>query len=112
MPDTYTLPALSAAQALSRAKDGARLVDIRKVPARANSGRTVRGAELRDPFTFGHADPLLESDQPLIVFCVHGHEVSQFACALMLVHGCEAAYVSGGFEALVEAGAELEELSK
>ena len=48
------------------------------------------------------ADP-----RPLIVFCVHGHEVSRFACALLLLHGRDARYVTGGFEALKAAGAPL-----
>lgn len=113
MPDQadFTLPAMSPADALAAQARGACLIDMRKPPARAASGRSVAGAALRDPFTFGHDDPLMQDERPLIAFCVHGHEVSQFACALLMVHGRRAAYVTGGFEALVAAGASLEDLS-
>ncbi len=110
-PETaYTLPYLDAADALEQAKAGAILMDVRKPPARRASGRRITGAEIRDPFSFGHADPLMTVERPVIAFCVHGHEVSQFACALLLVHGRTASYVRGGFEALSAAGALLEDL--
>ena len=114
MPDTNTdflLPSISAAEALARSAEGAALVDLRKPPARAADGRTVRGAEIRDPFSFGHDDPLMTDGRPVIAFCVHGHEVSQFGCALLMVHGRDAVYVRGGFEALVAAGVPLQELA-
>ena len=110
MPDTFALPKLSAEEALARAAAGARLIDLRKPPARDGSGRTVAGAEIRNPFSFDHDDPLTGAEDELIVFCVHGHEVSQFGCALLMVHGRTVAYVEGGFEALVAAGARLKDL--
>lgn len=103
----YLLPAISAEDALAAMADGARLLDIRKPAARAAAGKTVAGAEIRDPFAFGHDDPLTEAETPLVVFCVAGHEVSQYACALLLLHGRDARYVAGGYAALVAAGAPL-----
>ncbi|MEM9045589.1 MAG: rhodanese-like domain-containing protein [Pseudomonadota bacterium] len=110
MSDTpFLLPSVSAAEALALAQSGeAILIDLRKPPAVARDGRRAKGALIRDPFTFGHDDPLMADERPLIAFCVHGHEVSQFASALLMVHGCDARYVTGGFEALVEAGIETE----
>ena len=112
MPDNslFEIPAISAEQALARLSQGAVLVDMRKPAARAASGKAVVAAEIRNPFTFSHDDPLTTSPLPLIVFCVHGHEVSQFGCALLLVHGRDACYVRGGFEALVAASASFEDL--
>lgn len=111
MPD-FTLPSLAAAEAVRRASAAeALLVDLRKPAAVAASGHLVRGAERRDPFAFSHDDPLMAEPRPLIVFCVHGHEVSQFACALLLLHGRDARYVRGGFEALEAAGAPVEAAS-
>lgn len=112
MPDIYTLPKLTAAEALNRAAAGACLIDLRKPPARTASGQAIAGAEIRDPFTFGHDDPLTTAEGELITYCVHGHEVSQFGCALLLVHGRKVSYVEGGFDALVAAGAELEDLAQ
>ncbi|MFK7945159.1 MAG: sulfurtransferase [Paracoccaceae bacterium] len=114
MPDqtTFKLPSISAAEALERACSGACLVDLRKVPARTASGKALAGAEIRDPLVFGHDDPLTGLDGPVITFCVHGHEVSQFGCALLMLHGRDACYVEGGFEALAAAGAPLEDLNQ
>ena len=107
MPD-FTLPHIGARAALRLAASGdAVLIDLRKPRATASSGQLVRGAERRDPFAFSHDDPLTADPRPLIAFCVHGHEVSQFACALLLLHGRDARYVTGGFEALKAAGAPL-----
>ncbi len=103
-PDTsHQLPAFSAADAL--AVPGLRFIDVRKAPARAASGRTIAGAEWHDPFSLGHAHPLVTAEGPIAIFCVHGHEVSQFVCALLKLHGRDAHYVTGGYEALVAAGA-------
>ena len=108
MPD-FTLPHIDAGTALRLAASGeAVLIDLRKPQAVASSGQLVRGAEQRNPFTFSHDDPLMAAPQPLIAFCVHGHEVSQFACALLMVHGRDARYVTGGFEALKATGAPLQ----
>ena len=104
----FTLPHIDATTALGLATSGdAILIDLRKVPAVTASGMLVDGAERRDPFAFGHDDPLMADPRPLIAFCVHGHEVSQFACALLMIHGRDARYVTGGFEALKAAGAPL-----
>ena len=112
LEDQFQLPAVSAEQALVRAASGAMLIDLRKPPAVLASGKLVKGAQTRDPFSFGHEDPLTRTEGPLITFCVHGHEVSQFACALLMLHGRDVHYVIGGFEALVAAGAELEDLAQ
>ncbi|MEM9146195.1 MAG: sulfurtransferase [Pseudomonadota bacterium] len=108
MPD-FSLPSLSATNAVGIT--GAVWLDMRRPAARVASGLTIAGAELRDPLDFGHDDPLTRERGPIIVFCAHGHELSQFACALLLVHKCNARYVTGGFGALSTAGAPMAPLS-
>ena len=110
LEEPFQLPSIPAAEALARARDGATLIDLRKTPAVVASGHHIAGALIRDPYAFGHDDPLTGAVGPLITFCVHGHEVSQFACALLMLHGRDVCYVSGGYEALVAAGAVLEEI--
>ena len=112
MPE-FTLPGIDALTALRLAASGeALLVDLRKPQAVAASGQLVQGAERRDPFAFSHDDPLMNADRgTLIAFCVHGHEVSQFACALMMIHNRDARYVTSGVEALRAAGAPLQPLA-
>lgn len=105
----YALPSIDAAAAIRQAAEGAAaFVDVRKPAAAAASGFSVRGALARDPLALSHDDPLTSDPRPLIVFCVHGHEVSQFACALLMLHGRDVRYVRGGFEALKVAGAPLD----
>lgn len=106
----FQLPCIEPKDALLSAAAGATLVDLRKQTARQASGEVISGAEIRDPFQFDHTDPLMSASGPIIAFCVHGHEVSQFGCALLLLHGREACYVRGGFEALLAAGTSVEEL--
>jgi len=109
MPEV--LPSVSATEALSRLSDGrVRLIDLRKAEARAASGLTVRGAIWRDPFMLPSAAAITTDKTPAIVFCVHGHEVSQFGAAWLLLHGIDAVYVRGGFEALRAANAPLSEI--
>lgn len=108
----FHLPSVSAAEALRLARGGATLIDLRKPAAVLASGHGIRGALRRNPFEFSHMDPLTGAAGKLIAFCVHGREVSQFACALLLLHGRDSCYVTGGYEALVAAGAAREELSE
>lgn len=110
--EPFYLPSISATDTLAEVGNGATLIDLRKPEARTRSGRAIRGAQLKDPFAFGHDDPMTSAPGRLIAFCVHGHEVSQYGCALLLLHGRDVAYVEGGFEALVRAGAPLEDLPR
>ena len=109
-PLAFSLPFVSAADALSRASSGALLVDLRKPAARAADGRALPGAMLLDPFAFGHDHKLMVDSREIITFCVHGHEVSQFGCALLMLHGRQASYVLGGFQAIAATGVALQEL--
>ncbi|MEO0913528.1 MAG: rhodanese-like domain-containing protein [Pseudomonadota bacterium] len=100
------VPSLSARQVLERS-DAFSLIDVRKLAAAQASGKRVAGARYVDPFALGFDHAVLQSVDPLVFYCVHGHEVSMFACALARVAGREAHYVEGGFLALVDAGADL-----
>lgn len=112
MPDEkFALPCLSAEAALARVRAGTlTLLDLRKPDALRKAGRGIAGALHRDPYAFSHDDPLTHAKFPIAVFCVHGHEVSQYGCALLLLHGVDAVFVRGGFAALTAAGAAQEAL--
>ena len=104
--ETFHLPSIPPEDALAMVASGrAELVDVRKSAARHASGADLAGTRWHDPLTLGPGHPLTEARHPVIFFCVHGHEVSRFACALLLVHGADARYVEGGFAALSRAGA-------
>ncbi len=110
--DAATLPFLTAQDTLTVPPTGWRLIDVRKPQAAQADGRTLKTAQYIDPFDLSFAHPILTNTPGLIFFCVHGHEVSQFATALSLVAGTPARYVQGGYEALCAAGAVLVELSE
>jgi len=88
-----------------------RLIDVRKPEARARSGERIAGSTWIDPAALSPSHPVFADQTPLIFFCVHGHEVSTYACALARYVGRDATMVTGGFQALVEAGAKTEPLA-
>ena len=82
---------------------GVTLVDVRKPMARLESGITMPEAQWRHPFDAAS----WVGDTPregVVVFCVHGHEVSQGVAGFLRDEGIQAVYLEGGFEAWREAG--------
>ncbi|GAB4178301.1 MAG: chromate resistance protein [Thalassobaculales bacterium] len=71
------------------------VIDVRRQPAFDADGVMIAGAIRRPPNRL--AAPA--STRPVVVYCVHGHEVSQAAAARL---GC--AYLEGGIEAWRQAG--------
>lgn len=101
----YQLPQISAERAVAAldAPIPPQICDLRK--AAALGAQSIAGSTWLDPMTFDHARAAALPMGETLIFCVHGHEVSQFACALARIHGVQARYVVGGYEALVAAGA-------
>nr|WP_281039999.1 rhodanese-like domain-containing protein [Mesorhizobium sp. Z1-4] len=91
--------------------DTAAIVDVRKEQARLKSGRTIPGALRLLPQDAGTRWREFEG-QTVVLFCVHGHEVSQTACALFEEKGVDAHYLAGGFEAWQAAGLPTDTLGK
>ncbi|MEM9430158.1 MAG: rhodanese-like domain-containing protein [Pseudomonadota bacterium] len=96
----YRLPSLVP----DRLPQGARLIDVRRRPAYQTAVERLAGATWIDPESLHLAHRIFAAETPLVFYCVHGHEVSQYATAMALVAGREAAYLRGGFEAAVAAG--------
>jgi Fe-Mn family superoxide dismutase len=82
--------------------DGARLIDVRRAAAFQQSDAMLAGAEWRDPAQVeAWAAEVAQSSRGLavIVYCVHGHEVSQTTAARLRVAGVDARFLVGGIEA-------------
>lgn len=79
------------------------VIDVRKDPARQSSGLTISAALRRDPFQAEHWWPEF-AGRRVVVFCVHGHEVSQGVRNILADNGVEARYLNGGLEAWRSAG--------
>jgi len=82
------------------------VIDVRRAPRYEESASVIRGAIRRDPDSIGQWEQL-PTQQPVIVYCVHGHEVSQNTAAALRAAGLDARYLSGGFDAWRETGLPL-----
>lgn len=87
----------------ARMMETATIIDVRKAPARNASGLTIPGAARLLPPDAAKRWREFEG-KPVILFCVHGHEISQSASALFAENGIDAPYMAGGFEAWRAAG--------
>jgi rhodanese-related sulfurtransferase len=94
------MKAISAAQLRLRlASEAAPIVlDVRRRPAFAASREMLAGALRRDPDHVDRWAPQLPAAGSIVVYCVHGGEVSQQAAAALAAAGRDAHYLQGGLE--------------
>ena len=78
------------------------VIDVRKMPAYLGASNLIRGALRRDPLRVADWAKTLPDETDVVVYCVHGHEVSQGAAKAL-----GAKYLEGGIEAWRAAGGEL-----
>jgi len=95
-------PAGLAAQL--RTSEAPLVIDVRKSDAFLASGYTVPGALRRDPGELGSWARTLPEAQSVLVYCVHGHEVSRNAMHFLRERGINASYLQGGIEAWHQQG--------
>jgi rhodanese-related sulfurtransferase len=103
-------PAISAASLRqSLASDRPPLViDVRRPPAFRDSGYRIAGALRRDPLAVSAWAKALPHTANVVVYCVHGHEVSQNARQALAEAGIRAQYLEGGIEHWREDGGGLD----
>ena len=82
------------------------IIDVRRVPAFERDPRMIRGAIRRLPDLEGW-QALLEPWRTIVVYCVHGGEVSRDIAAALAHRGFDARYLAGGIEAWHREGLEL-----
>jgi len=80
------------------------IIDVRREAAFAAALDGLPGAIRRAPDSVAEWGRDLEIGRPIVVACVHGHEVSQNACAALIGLGFAARYLDGGVEGWREAG--------
>lgn len=64
---------------------------------------TIEGAQWRDPEKVDEWGPAL-AGQPVLVYCVYGHEVGQSTAARLRQFGVDARFLVGGIEQWKKAG--------
>lgn len=98
--DTAT-PPYSPTDLLSRLGSGRAplVIDVRRRPALESDPALVAGATWRDPYAVSDWEKYLPRHRPVVLYCVHGHEISRNAAAALRQAGVDARYLDGGIEA-------------
>ena len=89
-------------------QDRLTLLDVRRRTVYEGASDTLPGAVWRDPGEVGTWSTLLPRDTPVVVYCVHGHQVSQGVATQLDQLGYKARYLEGGIEGWRDAGGEVE----
>jgi len=83
---------------------GPALYDVRRRPVFNAAADSIPGAAYRDPALVHRWLRDTPEGAPIVVFCVHGHAVSQGVAAALRAGGRDARFLDGGIEAWREAG--------
>jgi rhodanese-related sulfurtransferase len=107
MDPTVTCTELS--RKLQNADPAARplVIDVRRPPAFAAAPDFIKGALRRDPAAVADWAPVLPPHREVVVYCVHGHEVSQGAARTLREAGVDSRYLEHGIEGWREGGGAL-----
>jgi rhodanese-related sulfurtransferase len=76
-----------------------KVLDVRRRAHRVDVEHPIPGAEWRDPEQIAEWSMDLGNCAEVIVFCVHGHNVSQDARDFLRKQGLKARILDGGIEA-------------
>ena len=91
--------------------DAPLVLDVRRAAARSQSGRQIPGALWRDPALWLDWKDEIAARGPVVLYCVHGKEISQALTTALHVMGAQAAFLEGGFAAWVASGGDTEPLA-
>jgi rhodanese-related sulfurtransferase len=80
------------------------LVDVRRAEAFGTDDAVIIGAIHRPPETVSDWSAVLPKGREVVVYCVHGHEVSQGVAKALQNAGIKAAYLEGGIAGWKEQG--------
>lgn len=80
------------------------IIDVRLPPAFEASNQVIAGAIRRNPEKIDAWMNALDVNRAVVVYCVHGRQVSQRCASQLQDAGFRAAYLEGGFEAWANEG--------
>ncbi|CAM8645215.1 PspE Rhodanese-related sulfurtransferase [Comamonadaceae bacterium] len=80
------------------------LIDVRREKARQSSGCQISRAQWRNPADWLDWKDHIPKDLPVVVYCAHGHEISQGLTKVLEAMGLNARFLSGGIAAWQAAG--------
>jgi Fe-Mn family superoxide dismutase len=83
------------------------VIDVRRAEALRAEPATIPGAIWRDPRALGEWSDGLPAGRAVVVYCVHGHEVSRDARDALRARGLDAELLAGGLEGWKATGGQL-----
>jgi Fe-Mn family superoxide dismutase len=83
------------------------VIDVRRAQAYQAAPDQLSAARWRNPAKLGDWCHELDASKPVLVYCVHGHDVSRSASLSLRARGFDARFVAGGLEACRAAGIAL-----
>ncbi len=83
------------------------LIDVRRAVARRTQGADIAGGQWRDPERVLAWKDELRPGPRRIVYCAHGHEISQGIVATLRAMGHDAVHLEGGFTDWHKSGASV-----
>lgn len=95
------MPSISVSDLAQQLKQGKpmRLLDVRRAQAVAASGVQIAGAHWKNPALWLDWKDDIPHDLPVVLYCAHGHEISQGLSAALQAMGANACHLEGGIEA-------------
>jgi thiosulfate sulfurtransferase len=76
------------------------LIDVRRAEKRRADGDQIAGGQWLDPARWLEWKDRFEgAAAPVVVYCAHGHEISQGLTAALRALGADARHLDGGIEA-------------
>jgi Fe-Mn family superoxide dismutase len=80
------------------------VIDVRRAPVFEMADELIAGADWRDPAHVDAWSVELARSSMVVVYCVHGHQVSQGCASRLEELGFDARFLEGGFEGWKLAG--------
>ena len=88
------------------------IFDVRRAAAFDADSRMLVSAQRGAPDHVGEWVQQIPAGQPVVVYCVYGHEVSQGIATALRESGIDARYLAGGITGWAELGLPLREKTK
>jgi thiosulfate sulfurtransferase len=101
MPVAITAQELVLAQS---AEASLQILDVRREPAFSGSNNMIPDAAWRNPDDIAIWSANLDRDRHVVLYCVHGHEVSQDCSSYLQMLGLHARYLDGGIARWIAEG--------
>lgn len=100
------MKSITAAELAQQLTQGAplRLLDVRREKALLDSGVQIAGAQWWNPALWLDWKDEIAHDIPIVVYCAHGHEISQGLTATLNAMGADARHLEGGISEWIAQG--------